>query len=100
MLTKMMCSFEGKNIQTQCKVLGYWIVLHFYGNKLTKKLIKMVIVIKILTLKKRQKAIKRELGCELIRIVRIDLDKKDLDTFKAIKEQFRYIKQFSNQLTK
>ena len=60
----------------------------------------MVIVIKILTLKKRQKAIKRELGCELTRIVRIDLDKKDLDTFKAIKEQFRYIKQFSNQLTK
>ena len=60
----------------------------------------MVLVIKMLTLKKGQKAIKQELGCELIKIVRTDLDKNDLDTFKAIKEQFRYIKQLSNQLTK
>ena len=58
---------------------------------------KLVIITEILTIKKKQKAIEQELGCEFIRI---DPDKKDFDTFKAINEIFRRIKQSFNQVTK
>ena len=44
-----------------------------------------------------QKAIEQELNCNFIRI---DPDKKDFDTFKAIIEIFRCTKKSSNQLTK
>ena len=40
--------------------------------------------------KKRQKAIKQELGCKFIRI---DPDQEDLDIFRTINEIFRHIKQ-------
>ena len=44
-----------------------------------------------------QKAIEQELNCKFIRI---DPDKKDFDTFKAIIEIFRCTKKSCNQLTK
>ena len=53
----------------------------------------MVIVIEILTIDKKTKAIEKELGCEFIRI---DPDKNNFDIFKAITEIFRQIKQSSN----
>ena len=43
---------------------------------------------------KRQKAIEQELGCIFIRI---DPDQEDFDTFKAVNEIFRQIKQSTKE---
>ena len=49
-LTKIMSSFEGKNVQTQYNFLGYRIDLYFHDYKVEIE-IDMVIVTKILTMK-------------------------------------------------
>ena len=49
-LTKIMSSFEGKNVQTQYNVLGYRIDLYFHDCKVEIE-IDMFIVTKILTMK-------------------------------------------------
>ena len=46
---------------------------------------------------KIQKSIRQEICCEFIGI---DPDKENFDTFDAINEIFRYIKQLYNQLSK
>ena len=90
MLTKIMSSFEGENMETQYKVLSYRIDLYFHDYKLAIEIdgnghSDRNIDYEI----KRQKAIEQELVCKFIRI---DLDKEDFDIFRAINEIFRHMK--------
>ena len=89
-LTRIMSSFEGKDMQTQYNVLGYRIDLYFHDYKLaietdenghSNRNIDYEI--------KRQKAIEQELDCNFIKNCP---DKEDVDIFKAINEIFRIIK--------
>ena len=97
-LTKVMSSFEGENMQIQYNALSYRIDLYFYDYKLvieidengqSKGNIKYEM--------KRQKAIEQELCCQFIRI---DPDKEDFDIFRAIQETFRHIKQSTKKTLK
>ena len=87
MLTKIISSFEGGNIQTQYNVLGYRIDLCFHDYELAIEIDENSHSDRNMDFRlKRQKAIKQEPGCEL---VRSDPDKKDFDIFKGINEIFR-----------
>ena len=90
-LTKIMSSFKGENMQTECFILSYRIDLYFHDYKLAIEIdenrhrdgnidYEM----------KGQKVSEQELGFKLIRI---DLDKEDFDIFRAISEIFRHNKQ-------
>ena len=90
MLTRITSSFEEENTQTQYSNLSYRIDLHFHDYNLAIEIDekghrKTNIDYKI----KRQKAIKKELGCKFIRI---DSDKEEFDIFRAVNEIFRHIK--------
>ena len=90
-LTRIMSSFEGENMQTHYNVLNYRIELYFHDYKLAIEIDKNGhsdgnIDYEI----KRKTAIEQELGCKFIRI---DTDKKDFDIFTDINEIFRHIKQ-------
>ena len=77
MLTKVMSSFERKNIQTQHNVLGYMIDLYFHDYKLAIEINKNGHSDRNIDYKiNRQKAIEQELGCKFIRI---DADKGIFD---------------------
>ena len=90
-LTKIMSSFEGGNIQTQYNVLNYRIDLYFHDYKLAIKTDENGHSNKNIDYKiKRQKAIEQVLSCKFIRI---DPDKEDYDIFRAINEIFRHNKQ-------
>ena len=91
MLTKIMSSFKGENMQTECFILSYRIDLYFHDSKLAIEIdenrhrdgnidYKM----------KGQKVSEQELGFKLIRT---DLDKEDFDIFRAIDEILKLIKQ-------
>ena len=91
-----MSSFERENIQTQDNVLGYRVGLYFHDykppieideNRHSDRNIDYEI--------KRQKPIKQELGCKLIRI---DPGKEEFDIFRAINKIFRHIKQSTKKL--
>ena len=99
MLTKIKCSFEGENIQTQYySVLGYRIDLYFLDYKLSIKIDENGHSNRNIDFEiKRQKAIEQGPGCEFIRT---DPKTEIFDIFKAINEIFMHIKQSSNQLTK
>ena len=91
LLTKIISSSEGKNMQTQYKALSYRIVLYFHDYKLAIEIdgnghSDRNIDYEI----KRQKVIKQEFGWKDIGI---DLDKEDFDIFRAVNEIFRHIKQ-------
>ena len=53
-------AFEGENIQTHCRVLGYEIDVYFHDYKLQYRDISREIG--------RQKALEKELSCKAIRI--------------------------------
>ena len=87
----IMNAFEGENMQTQYRVLGYKIDLYFHDYKLAidvdennnkDRNIDQEI--------KREKAIEKEIDCEFIRI---NPDKEDFNSFKAINEIYRHIKE-------
>ena len=87
----IMDAFEGENMQDQYTILGYRIELDFHDYKLAVEIdekghmnrdIKGEI--------QRQKALKKELNCEFIRI---NPDKENFDIFKAINEIRRRIKE-------
>ena len=91
MLTKIMSSFKGENMQTECFILSYRIDLYFHDYKLATEIdenrhrdgnidYEM----------KGQKVSEQELGFKLIRT---DLDKEDFDIFRAIDEILKLIKQ-------
>ena len=78
-------------MQTRCNLLSYRIDLYFHDYKLAIEIDKngnsdRNICYEI----KRQKAIAQEFGCKFIRIYP---DKEDFDSFRAINEIFRQIKQ-------
>ena len=87
-LTKIMSSFEGENMQTQYNVLSYRIDLYFLDYKLAIEIDESGHSDRNIDYEiKRQKAIEQELGCKFIRI---DRDKEDFDIFRAINEIFIY----------
>ena len=90
-LTKIMSSFEGKNMQTQFNALSYSIDLYFHDYKLTIEFDENGHRDRNIERKiKRQKTINQERGCKFIRN---DPDKEEFDIFKTINEIFRYVKQ-------
>ena len=77
MLTKIMSSFEKKDMQTQHNLLGYMIDLCFHDSKLAIEINKNGHSDRNIDCKiNRQKAIEQELGCKFIRI---DADKDIFD---------------------
>ena len=90
-------AFEGENIQTHYRVLGYEIDIYFHDSKLPVEIDEYNhedgdIGSEI----KRQKALEKELGCKFIRI---NPDKENFNVFKAINEIFRHIKESNKKST-
>ena len=92
-ITRMMSSFEGENMQTQCNVLGCRIDLYFHDYKLSiendengrsDRNIKYKI--------KRPKVIEQELGCNWLELI---LTKKTL-IFSEL--SMKYLDTLNNQL--
>ena len=87
-LTKIMSSFEGENMQTQYNVLSYRIDLYFHDDKLAMEIDQNGHSHRNTDYEiKRQKAVEQEPGCTFIRI---DPDKEDFDIFKTVNEIFRH----------
>ena len=98
LLTKIMSSFEGGNMQTQYNVLSYGIDLYFHDYTLAIEIDENGHSDRNIDYEiKRQKVIEQELGCKFIRI---DPDKEDLRIFRAINDIFRNIKQSTKNFNK
>ena len=90
-LTSIMSSFGGENMQTQYNVLGYRIDLYFHDYKSTIEIDEnghsdRNIAYKI----KRQEAIEQKIGCNFLGT---DPNNEDFDIFRTINEIFRNAKQ-------
>ena len=89
--------FEGENMPTQYKVLGYRINIYFHDYKLAVEVDQKDHEDRNFDHKlKRQKALEKELSCEFIRI---NPDEKDFNIFKAINEIQKQIKKSTKILT-
>ena len=89
MLTKIKCSFEGKNIQRKYSVLAYKIDLQFHDDRLVIEIDKTGQKDRSIGYEiKMQKAVEKELACKF---VRIDPDRE------GVNEIFRHIKQLFNK---
>ena len=96
-LKSVMDAFEGKNMQTQYSVLGYRIDLYFHDYNLAIEVDEKGHKDRNIDHEiPRQKALEKKLSCEFIRI---NSDKKDFNTFKAINEIHRHIKKSTKKLT-
>ena len=83
-------TFEGKNIQTQYSVLGYWIDLYFHEYKLASEVNELGHTNRNINNEiERQKTLKKELNCVFIRI---NPDERDFNIFKEISKIHRHIK--------
>ena len=95
-LTKIMSSFEGENMQTQYHVLSYRIDLYFHDYKLAIEIDENENSDRnIERQNKRQKAIEQERG---YKIIRTDPDKEDFDIFKTVNEIVRHVKKSTKKL--
>ena len=88
--------FEGENIQTHYRVLGYEVDVYFHDYKLAVEIDgynheDRDIICEI----ERQKALEKELGCKFIRV---NPDKEDFGIFKAQNEIFRHVKESTKKL--
>ena len=84
MLTKIITSFDGENMQTVYNVLGYRIDLYFHDFKLTIKIYENGNSNRNIDYEiKRQKAKEQKLGCKFYKI---DPDKEDFDIFFIFSE--------------
>ena len=82
-------AFEGENIQTNYRVLGFEIDIYFNDYKLAVEIDEYNHEDRDIGCEvKRQKALEKELGCDFIRI---NPDKENFKVFKAINEIFRHI---------
>ena len=82
-------AFEGENMQTQYNVLGYKIDLHFYDYKLAIEVDEKGDKDRDIHHEtERQKATEKELDCKFIRI---NPDKENFNTFKAIHKIHRHL---------
>ena len=95
-LTKIMSSFEGENMQTQYHPLGPRIDLYFHDYKLAIEIDKNGHSDRNIDYEiKRQKAIEQELGCTFIRT---DPEKGDFNISITLNEIFRHIKQSNKKI--
>ena len=84
--------FEGENIQTQYRVLGYRIDLYFHKYKFAIEVDELGHTNRNINNEiERQKALENELHCVFIRI---NPDEKDFKLFKEINKTHRHIKKF------
>ena len=88
-------AFEGEDMLTHCNFYGYKINLYLQGYKLAIKIDELdqnkgIINHEI----ERKKTIKKELGCEFIRI---NPDEQNFNIFKAINKIHRHIKRSSKK---
>ena len=97
-LKSLMDAFEGENMQTQYRVLGYRIDLYFHDYKLAAEVDEKGHKDRNIDHEmKRQKALVKELSCEFSRI---NPDEKDFNSFKTINEINRQIKKLTEKPTK
>ena len=90
-------AFEGENIQTHYRVLGYEIDIYFHEYKLAAEIDDYNHEDRHIGCEmKRQKALEKELGCKFIII---NLDKENFNVFKTINEIFRHIKESNKKST-
>ena len=88
-------TFEGENMQTQYRVLGYRIDLYFYEQKLPVEVDELGHTSRNINNEiERQKALEKEPDCIFIRIIP---DEKDFNIFKEITKMHRHIKKFFNR---
>ena len=91
-------AFEGENIQTHYRVLGYEIDLYFYDYKLAVEIDEKDHQDRDISREiERQKALEKEPGCKFIRI---NPDKEKFNIFKAQNEILRHIKESNKESTK
>ena len=84
-------AFEGENIQTNYRVLGYEIDIYFHDYKLAVGIDEKDHQDRDISCEiERQKALEKELGCKFIRN---NPDKENFNIFKAQNEIFRHIKE-------
>ena len=90
-------AFEGENIQTHYRVLGYEIDIYFHDYKLAVEIDEYNHEDRDISSEvERQQALEKELGCKFIRI---NLDKDNFNDFKAINNFLGTSKnQIKNQL--
>ena len=81
--------FEGENIQTYYRVLGYEIDIYFHDYRLAVEIDEYNHEDRDIGCEiERQKALEKEIGCKFIRI---NPDIENFKVFKAINEIFRHI---------
>ena len=91
-------TFEGENIQTHYKVLGYEINLCFHDYKLAVEVDQKNHQDRDISREiERQKALEKKLACKFIRI---NPDKENFNIFKAQSEIFTHIKESNKESTK
>ena len=90
-------AFEGENIQTHYRVLGYEIDIYFHDYKLAMEVDEYSHEDRDIGCEiKRQKALEKELGWKFIRI---NLDKEKFNIFKDVNEICRHIKESNEEST-
>ena len=91
-------AFEGENIQTHYRVLGYEIDIYLHHYKLAVEIDEKDHLDRDISREiERQKALEKEISCKFNRI---NPDKENFNIFKAHNEIFRYIKESSKESTK
>ena len=90
--------FEGENIQTHYRVLGYEIDIYFHDYKRAVQIDEKCHQDRDISREtERQKALEEELNCKFIRI---NPDKENFNIFKAQNEIFSHIKESNKESTK
>ena len=88
-------AFEGENIQTQYRVLGYRIDLYFHEYKLAIEVDELGHADRNINNEiERQKALEKEINCVFIRI---NPHEKDFNIFKEISKIHKHIKKLSKK---
>ena len=91
-------TYEGENIQTHYKVLGYEIDLYFHDYKLAVEIDQKDHQYGDISHEiERQKSLEKELTRKFIRI---NPDKENFIIFKAQNEIFRHIEESTKEMTK
>ena len=90
--------FEGENIQTHYRVLGYEIDIYFHDYKRAVEIDEKDYQDRDISREiERRKALEKELVCKFIRI---NPDEENVNIFKAQNEIFRHIKESNKESIK
>ena len=91
-------AFEGENIKTHYRALGYENYIYFHDYKVAVEIDEKDHQDRDISREiERQKALEKKLGCEFIRI---NPDKENFNIFKTQNEIFRHIKKSNKESTK